>query len=231
MMRLRSREFLLILIVWTLAGASIGKRLRRDTGEEIKTTSRLAPPPSFLLNKYLGPNVRFILSAVVSFIAAAVSTAGGLGGGGLFLPILTILAGMDLKTASGYSVLMVTGGMICSVGCQLTVDRTKSAIDFEVALLSEPCMLGGVTVGVICNAVFPDWLTFVIFVAVLSFNTFKTCSTAVKLRKRESRDKNERGIEDEITEIPIAGDSESRRSKPLILAAVWLCFFLMESSA
>ncbi|KAB5560518.1 hypothetical protein DKX38_005475 [Salix brachista] len=37
------------------------------------------------------------------------------GGGGLYIPILTIVVGFDLKTASSSSVFMVTGGTIANV--------------------------------------------------------------------------------------------------------------------
>ncbi|KAK8594476.1 hypothetical protein V6N13_015398 [Hibiscus sabdariffa] len=47
----------------------------------------------------------------------------GIGGGGLFIPILTIVAGLDLKIASGFSAFMVTGGSIANVNYNL---RAKS---------------------------------------------------------------------------------------------------------
>ncbi|XVE51194.1 hypothetical protein DITRI_Ditri02bG0020000 [Diplodiscus trichospermus] len=93
-----------------------------------------------------------VLAGVFCFIAASISSAGGIGGGGLFIPILTIVAGLDLKTASNFSAFMVTGGSIANVSYNF---RAKSAkfgvkclIDYDIALLSEPCMLLGVSVGV-----------------------------------------------------------------------------------
>ena len=38
------------------------------------------------------------LAGVFCFMAASISSAGGIGGGGLYIPILTIVVGFDLKT-------------------------------------------------------------------------------------------------------------------------------------
>ncbi|CAI9087739.1 OLC1v1021887C1 [Oldenlandia corymbosa var. corymbosa] len=60
-------------------------------------------------------NLPIMLAGALSFVAASISSAGGIGGGGLFIPILTIVAGLDLKTASSFSAFMVTGGSIANV--------------------------------------------------------------------------------------------------------------------
>lgn len=48
-----------------------------------------------------------VLAGIFCFIAASISSAGGIGGGGLYVPILIIVAGVDLKTASSFSAFMV----------------------------------------------------------------------------------------------------------------------------
>ncbi|TKY71572.1 hypothetical protein E2542_SST00304 [Spatholobus suberectus] len=53
-----------------------------------------------------------VLAGVLCFIAAAISSAGGIGGGGLFIPILSIVASLDLKIASSLSAFMVTEGQL-----------------------------------------------------------------------------------------------------------------------
>ncbi|GAA0176048.1 ubiquitin-protein ligase [Lithospermum erythrorhizon] len=97
---------------------------------------------------------------MLCFLAASVSSAGGIGGGGLFVPILTIIAGFDLKKASGFSAFMVTGGSIANVIYNMFIKRrgngSNRLIDYDIALLSEPFMLLGVSIGVICNTMFPE---------------------------------------------------------------------------
>lgn len=111
-----------------------------------------------------------VLAAIFCFIASSIASAGGLGGGGLFIPILTIVAKLDLKTASSLSSFMVTGGSIANVLCNLCRSCEfggKSLIDYDIALCSEPCMLLGVSFGVICNRVFPEWLITLLFAIFL----------------------------------------------------------------
>ncbi|KAG5038327.1 hypothetical protein JHK86_019167 [Glycine max] len=76
-----------------------------------------------------------VVAGVLCFIASSISSAGGIGGGGLFLPILTIVAGLDLKTASSLSAFMVTGGSIANVLCNLCATSPKfggkSLIDYD----------------------------------------------------------------------------------------------------
>ncbi|KAG2249082.1 hypothetical protein Bca52824_088710 [Brassica carinata] len=97
-----------------------------------------------------------IVAGVLCFMSALISSAGGIGGGGLFIPIMTIVAGFDLKTASSFSAFMVTGGSIANVISNLF--GGKALLDYDLALLLEPCMLLGVSIGVICNRVLPEWL-------------------------------------------------------------------------
>ncbi|MED6212324.1 hypothetical protein PIB30_082237 [Stylosanthes scabra] len=133
-----------------------------------------------------------VLAGLLCFIASSISSAGGIGGGGLFIPILTIVAGLDLKTASSLSAFMVTGGSIANVMCNLCTKSTKlggkSLIDYDIALLSEPCMLLGVSLGVICNLVFPEWLITALFAVFLAWCTSKTCRSAMRFWRNESEE-------------------------------------------
>ncbi|XP_073137298.1 sulfite exporter TauE/SafE family protein 5-like [Henckelia pumila] len=139
----------------------------------------------------LKPTFQFVFAGILSFMAAVISSAGGIGGGGLFIPILTIVAGLDLKTASSFSAFMVTGGSAANVAGHVVSGIRKPGvgkplINLDIALFSEPCMLLGVSCGVICNQVFPEWLITVIFANFLALSTFKTCRRGVLCWKSES---------------------------------------------
>ncbi|KAL0407290.1 UNVERIFIED_CONTAM: Sulfite exporter TauE/SafE family protein 2 [Sesamum latifolium] len=153
-------KFLCLLIFSiTTFDISHAKQRRRPISETLllHQTHPWKTPAEFLLeNQNLKTTLQFLLAGILSFIAAAISSAGGIGGGGLFIPILTIVAGLDLKLASSYSAFMVTGGSLANVACQMFAKRgARPLIDYDIAL-SEPCMLLGVSCGVICNLVFPS---------------------------------------------------------------------------
>ncbi|XP_050212787.1 sulfite exporter TauE/SafE family protein 2-like [Mercurialis annua] len=178
------------------------------------------------------------LAGVLCFAAASISSAGG---GGLFIPILTILAGLDLKTASSFSAFMVTGGSLANVMCHSFSYKFggKGLIDYDIALLSEPCMLLGVSIGVICNLVFPEWLITILFVVFLVWSTFKTCKNGVVHWNLESEVKRigyenvefGKGISEEIKVINeplLKRELENKLSfsweKLVILVLIWLSF-------
>ncbi|KAL9287593.1 Sulfite exporter TauE/SafE family protein 6 [Arabidopsis thaliana] len=114
-----------------------------------------------------------VVAGVLCFTAALISSASGIGDGFFFIPIMNLVAGIDLKAASSFSAFMVTGGSIANLinnhfGC-------KKLIDYDLALLLETCMLLGVSVGVICNKVFPEWLITGLFVVFLMWSSMETC--------------------------------------------------------
>lgn len=187
-----------------------------------------------------------IIAALLSFLASSISSAGGIGGGGLYVPIMTIVAGLDLKTASSFSAFMVTGGSIANVGCNLFVRNPKSGgktlIDFDLALLSEPCMLLGVSIGVICNLVFPNWLITVLFAVFLAWSTMKTFgnglyywrleSEMVKIREENRTEEDDDDDEEkkiESLKLPLLDYDERPKRFPWIklgvLVIIWFSYF------
>jgi uncharacterized membrane protein YfcA len=182
-----------------------------------------------------------IMAGVFCFLAALISSAGGIGGGGLFIPIMTIVAGFDLKTASSFSAFMVTGGSIANVISNLF--GGKALLDYDLALLLEPCMLLGVSIGVICNRVLPEWLITVLFAVFLAWSSLKTCRNGVKFWKIESEvargkaharpEKGEGETEEDSKRAPLL-EAQENRSKPKVpwtklgtLIVVWASFFIV----
>ena len=139
----------------------------------------------------LQSNLGTILACILSFLAAAVSNAGGVGGGSLYVPILNIVLGLSLKTATALSTFMVTGGTLSNALYTLFLrgggsgrGQQQPLIDYDIAVVSQPCLLLGVSVGVVCNVVFPECLITALFSLFLAFATFKTYGAGVGLRRR-----------------------------------------------
>ncbi|KAM7263000.1 hypothetical protein ACFE04_000683 [Oxalis oulophora] len=187
-----------------------------------------------------------IAAGVLIFIAASISSAGGIGGGGIFVPILVIVAGLDLQTASSFSAFMVTGGSIANVVYNMFCCGSKVLIDYDIALLSEPCMLLGVSVGVICNLMFPQWLTTVLFAVFLAWSSVKTLRNGVYYWKLESETKERSKNADSLGNGMIINEFEGVHSikEPLLdvggnnkvmlpwrnlgmLLVIWLSFFFV----
>ncbi|KAL1205368.1 Sulfite exporter TauE/SafE family protein 5 [Cardamine amara subsp. amara] len=184
-----------------------------------------------------------IVAGVLCFLASFISSAGGIGGGGLFIPIMTIVAGLDLKTASSFSAFMVTGGSIANVINNLF--GGKALLDYDLALLLEPCMLLGVSIGVICNRVLPEWLITILFAVFLAWSSLKTCRNGVKFWKIESEvargkeherpEKGQGEIEEDTKSLkaPLLKAQENKTKSKLpwtklgVLVIVWASFFVI----
>ena len=194
------------------------------------------------------PGVRpnTVAAWVLSFLAASVSSAGGVGGGSLFLPILNLVAGLSLKRATAYSSFMVTGGAASNVLYNLAcTGGGGQLIDYDIALLFQPCLLLGVSIGVVCNVMFPEWLITVLFSLFLACCTAKTCRAGLKIWRSESRGgtRAEDGAgaarrahpsTEEPLLVPCDAEDGGRGNGAgfpwkdvALLVMVWLCFFAL----
>ncbi|XP_022954630.1 sulfite exporter TauE/SafE family protein 5-like [Cucurbita moschata] len=217
--------------------------------KQIKPINDFTPIHQFLhqtqqwLTTHLPSTTPITVAGVLCFVAASISSAGGIGGGGLYIPILTIVAGFDLKTASSFSAFMVTGGSIANVLNNFcSKSGGKCLIDFDIALLTEPCMLLGVSIGVICNLAFPEWVTTVLFAIFLVWSTFKTCASGMVYWRMETEVLRNNGCkledglgnenEGKFLEEPLLNTQENCRFRlPLMklgaLILVWSSFYLI----
>ncbi|BBN17597.1 uncharacterized protein MPTK1_7g15610 [Marchantia polymorpha subsp. ruderalis] len=135
--------------------------------------------------------VRTILGIIFGGIGAGLSSAGGLGGGGLFVPLFNLMLQFDPKTSAALSNFMILGGSIVNLFINLQqhhpVHKHKPVIDFDVLLLMQPNMLLGISVGVILNVVFPAWLITASLAVVLGYMTVHSFSGGAKRWKRETQ--------------------------------------------
>lgn len=150
-------------------------------------------------------NWRVALAVVLGTLGASLCSAGGVGGGGLFIPLFNLLIGFDAKSAAALSNFMIFGGSLANVGWNLQQEHPFLAgqplIDFDVALLLQPNMLLGISIGVICNVVLPSWFIILEFVVTLGYTT-RRCFRSGLLRWRnetkllqEEKEKTESSIE------------------------------------
>ncbi|KAK4343096.1 hypothetical protein RND71_038912 [Anisodus tanguticus] len=110
---------------------------------------------------------RIVLATVIGFLGSACGTVGGVGGGGIFVPMLTLLLGFDTKSAAALSKCMIMGASASSVWYNLRVPhpcREVPILDYDLALLFQPMLMLGITLGVSLSVVFPYWLITVLII-------------------------------------------------------------------
>ncbi|GJP40270.1 hypothetical protein CLOM_g24553 [Closterium sp. NIES-68] len=121
---------------------------------------------------------------------AALANAGGVGGGGLFVPMFNLLLGYDAKTSTALSKSMIMGGAIASVCFNVQLKHPtfdQPLIDYGLARLMQPTLLLGISLGVTCNVIFPPWLITVMLFLLLLLMTYKTLDKGVAMWTKESQ--------------------------------------------
>ncbi|XP_037410650.1 sulfite exporter TauE/SafE family protein 3-like [Triticum dicoccoides] len=103
--------------------------------------------------------------------------------------MLTLIVGFDTKSATAMSKCMITGAAVSTVYCNLKLKHptmNMPMIDYDLALLIQPMLMMGVSIGVICNVIFPDWLVTVLFIVLSLVTSTKAFLKGVETWKKEA---------------------------------------------
>lgn len=132
----------------------------------------------------LKPGWRLITSVVLVFVGASICSAGGVGGGGIFIPIFNLLLQFDAKTSAALSNFVIFGGSLANLIWNLPQNHPvflqKPMINYDVALILQPNMLLGISIGVICNVMFPGWLIIAQLAVIVGYMTLRSTKNAMK---------------------------------------------------
>ncbi|XAR70875.1 hypothetical protein NMG60_11027909 [Bertholletia excelsa] len=145
---------------------------------------------------------RIVLATIIGFGGAAFGSVGGVGGGGIFVPMLSLIVGFDPKSAAAMSKCMIMGAAASSVYYNLglrhpTLDMPL--IDYDLALLVQPMLMLGISIGVAFNVIFADWMVTVLLIVLFVGTSTKAFFKGVDTWKKETIMKKEAGKHLEAT--------------------------------
>ncbi len=119
----------------------------------------------FCVHKKLLPtNTTEVIGLILILLTSALSNAGGVGGGGLVIPILLLMFKFYTHEAIPISKLTIFTGALTSflLGFkQIHPYRKAITIDFNIPYLIVPMLLFGTMVGISLNKVMPPWIILV----------------------------------------------------------------------
>ncbi|POM73062.1 Hypothetical protein PHPALM_10128 [Phytophthora palmivora] len=118
-----------------------------------------------------------LVTTLIAFTCTALGAGGGIGGGGLLVPMY-ILAGLNPKHAIPLSKVTIFGSAVA---------MNRPLIDFGLVGLMEPTTLIGTVFGVMLNHIFPNWLILALLVTLLSFITYKTVLKGNSIQDKEDK--------------------------------------------
>ncbi|KAL9460519.1 hypothetical protein AB3S75_003676 [Citrus x aurantiifolia] len=148
--------------------------------------------------KHVWPDIKFgwkiVVSSIIGFFGAACGSVGGVGGGGIFVPMLTLIIGFDPKSSVALSKCMITGTAVATVVYNLrqrhpTLDMP--VIDYDLALLFQPMLVLGISIGVAFNVIFADWMITVLLIILFIAMSAKAFLKGVETWKKETTTKVE----------------------------------------
>ncbi|KAL3655650.1 hypothetical protein CASFOL_000046 [Castilleja foliolosa] len=139
-------------------------------------------------------NWQIVVGSIIGFCGAAFGSVGGVGGGGIFVPMLTLIVGFDAKSATAISKCMIMGAAVSTVYYNLklrhpTIDMP--IIDYDLAVLIQPMLMLGISIGVAFNVLFADWMVTVLLIILFIVTSTKAFLKGVETWKKETIVKKE----------------------------------------
>ncbi|KAF3663313.1 putative protein disulfide isomerase-like 1-6-like [Capsicum annuum] len=135
-----------------------------------------------------------IVGSVIGFLGAAFGSVGGVGGGGIFVPMLTLIIGFDPKTSTAISKCMITGAAGATVYYSLKLRHPLldlPIIDYDLALLFQPMLLLGISIGVVLNVLFAEWMVTILLIILFLVASIKAFFKGFETWKKETIIKEE----------------------------------------
>ncbi|XP_068648358.1 sulfite exporter TauE/SafE family protein 3-like [Aristolochia californica] len=137
---------------------------------------------------------KIILGSLIGFFGAAFGSVGGVGGGGIFVPMLTLIIGFDPKSSTAISKCMIMGAAASTVHYNLKLKHPTldlPIIDYDLALLFQPMLMLGISIGVAFNVIFADWMVTVLLIILFLGTSTKAFLKGVETWKKETIMKKE----------------------------------------
>ncbi|XVF48520.1 hypothetical protein PTKIN_Ptkin03bG0197200 [Pterospermum kingtungense] len=134
-------------------------------------------------------NWQIVVGSIIGFFGAAFGSVGGVGGGGIFVPMLSLVIGFDAKSATAISKCMIMGAAASTVYYNLKLRHPTldmPIIDYDLALLIQPMLMLGISIGVAFNVIFADWMVTVLLIILFVGTSTKAFFKGVDTWKKET---------------------------------------------
>jgi len=133
---------------------------------------------------------REIIGFSVSVIGLILAAGGGIGGGGILMPIYILILEFPVKRAIPLVNVTVFGGAIANTILNVPkrhplIDRPL--VDWDLILVMEPLTMAGALLGAVLAKLLPSIVLVVSLVAVLSITAYKTLQKAMQLHQKETK--------------------------------------------
>ncbi|WOG81391.1 hypothetical protein DCAR_0100538 [Daucus carota subsp. sativus] len=197
------------VIVWSFALAAVfvsAERSLKEEGSGLIHNASDEFEPTFLFKaanflwqsnqsgyQHVWPELEFnwqiVVASIIGFCGAAFGSVGGVGGGGIFVPMLTLIIGFDPKSATAISKCMIMGAAVSTVYYNLKLRHptiNMPIIDYDLAVLIQPMLMLGISIGVAFNVLFADWMVTILLIVLFIGTSTKSFLKGIDTWKGET---------------------------------------------
>ncbi|PRQ27481.1 putative transmembrane protein TauE [Rosa chinensis] len=206
--------------------------------------------------EHVWPEMKFgweiVLGSAIGFFGAAFGSVGGVGGGGIFVPMLSLIVGFDPKSATAISKCMIMGAAASTVYYNLKLRHPTldmPIIDYDLAVLIQPMLMMGISIGVAFNVIFADWMVTVLLIVLFIGTSTKAFLKGVDTWKKETIMKREAakrlesngaGVDAEYKPLPDGPKNDQQKEPEIslvenvywkefgLLVFVWVAFLALQ---
>ncbi|XP_074589073.1 sulfite exporter TauE/SafE family protein 3-like [Curcuma longa] len=195
---------------------------------------------------------QIVVGTLIGFLGSAFGSVGGVGGGGIYVPMLTLIIGFDPKSSTAISKCMIMGAAGSTVWYNLKLRHPTldmPIIDYDLALLFQPMLMLGISIGVVFNVVFADWMVTILLIILFIGTSSKAFLRGVDTWKKETISKKEAAMRKEadgrdeveykaLPSGPGAASKALRTEVPImenvcwkefgLLCFVWVSFLILQ---
>ncbi|OUZ99964.1 Transmembrane protein TauE like [Macleaya cordata] len=187
---------------------------------------------------------RIIVGSIIGFIGAAFGSVGGVGGGGIYVPMLTLIIGFDAKTSVPISKCMIMGAALSTVYYNLKrrhPTHDMPIIDYNLTLLVQPMLMLGISIGVILSEIFANWMVTILLIVLFLGTSTMSFFKGIETWKKETILKKEGELEGNPLPSGPSNGSTEKKTKTVVpilqnvhwkelglLIFVWVAFLVLQ---
>jgi uncharacterized membrane protein YfcA len=126
----------------------------------------------------------------IAAMALTLGASGGIGGGGIVVPVFILIMGLQPKVAIPIGAATVLGGSIGSTIMNFARRHPladRPIIDWDLVMVMEPLTLVGTLLGTKFHSLFSEKFLVVLLVLLLSFTAHATLTKAMRMYDAEKR--------------------------------------------
>lgn len=122
-------------------------------------------------------------------IGLMIAASGGVGGGGIIVPLLILVFNFHPKYAIALSNFIILGSSVVNMVLNFSKRHplvNRPLVDWDLILIMEPLTMAGAIVGALVGKVLPDWILVILLVLLLAQTTYETLKKAISQYQKES---------------------------------------------